>query len=177
MTMLLAAATASAACPAEWLKLCPDQDCVPLQAPFPTHEVLGFRAGMYGCGGAGCYQNSWTQYNYSIVKTVLNGDFVINLTNIACQQHARGGRVTVGHALGFGAFNHTRLYDAAYRTAWVTAGVKVMKTSYPFVDGVNVDLERFPRNYITPYGLTDLVCEMHTQLQVCAVPQHLSPPT
>lgn len=154
----------AARCPASWLSACPQQDCLPLPGAWPAHEVMAFRGGYYGCGAA-CYMHSWQRYNHSVVTTVLNGDLLFNLTQIACAQHARGGRVTVGLGIGFGAFDHARLYDADYRAQWIATGVKAMVAQFPFVDGVNVDLEHFPRNFTDPSGMTALVCGMDAALR------------
>lgn len=59
-----------------------------------------------------------------------------------------------------------------YTKAWVAHGVKNTKDTFPWIDGINLDLEHFPRKDTEKQALVAMVCEMQTQLNAAGLRLH-----
>ncbi len=118
-----------------------------------------------------CASHSWKNYiNDSAITSVIISTG-LNMTQVACAAHARGARALI---TSFGAhrFNTSRLEDSAYTNAWVSEGVKHMRETTPWADGVNLDLEHFPKTDNEKGDLVTMVCELHRQLKAAGLSLH-----
>ena len=127
-----AAAAARRPCPAAWVTACPGEPCTPLKISYPAQEVMSFHADSPSM--------SWQYYNLSVITTIITYGTHVEL---ACWAHKHGVRVVI---FAFSDDNHAQLLtNETYQDEYVRNGVKEVVDQYPWVDGVQVDLEHFPR--------------------------------
>ena len=69
-------------------------------------------------------------------------------------------------------FNVSALENSSYTKRWVSAGVKNLKNTTPWADGVQLDLEHFPRHDMEKEDLVEMVCEMQSQLKAEGMSLH-----
>ena len=130
---------------------------------------------------------SFSLYNSSIITTIIvsldraaraTGD--PNRTQLSCWAHKHGVRVVY---MGFNeigptaespfdhALNHSALlHDHVYRQQWLDAGLEWAQ-KYPWIDGVQIDLERFKAPY-EPRLLTGAVCAAQKKLSANGIRLH-----
>ena len=119
---------------------------------------------------------SWVHYNTSIITTIITNEDLDgpNRTALPCWAHKHGIRVVY---MGFGDNPKDRhvalLHNATYREAWLQAGLSWVE-KYPWVDGVNIDLERFSTNESTrnASALTSLICAAQAALHAKSLRLH-----
>lgn len=169
---------ASSDCPAEWMATCPSVPCTPNPRPPPSKEIMGWRARWStptGDAGVGCMdecaKHSWTNYinDSALTSVIICTGF--NKTQVACAAKARGARALVVQS-AWPEFNVSALENPSYTKQWVTAGVKNLKNTTPWADGVNLDLEHFPRHDMEKVDLVKVVCEMQSQLKAEGMTLH-----
>ena len=151
-------------CPDEWLALCPGEPCTPLTTPYPSAEVISFHADFPAL--------SWKYYNLSIITTIIARDTSSNLTELACWAHKHNTRVVLTR---FNDNNHLQLLtNATYQREWVTSNVEAVAATTPWVDGINVDLEDFPRDPSTfnMSALTSVICDTQAALHAKGLRLH-----
>ena len=175
---LLGATECECACSAEWMATCPSVPCTPNPHPPPPKEVMGWRARWStptADAGVGCMdqcaKQSWTNYinDSALTSVVICTGF--NETQVACAAKARGARAIVVQS-AWPKFNVSALENASYTKRWVSAGVKNLKNTTPWADGVQLDLEHFPRHDMEKEDLVEMVCEMQSQLKAEGMSLH-----
>jgi spore germination protein YaaH len=110
-----------------------------------------------------CAKNSWTNYVNNSALTSVIICTSLNQTQVACAAKARGARALVVQS-AWHHFNVSQLEEPEYTSRWVAQGVKNLKATTPWADGVNLDLEHFPRADMEKQDLVKVVCEMRAQL-------------
>ena len=155
------------ACPAEWIKACPGEPCAPLKTPYPEREVMSFHA-----DGP---RESWRYYNWSIITTVITGHHETeDILSLVCEAHKHNVRI-VYFGFSDSSDGHVALlHNSTYRKEFIQQGIRDTVMNYPWIDGINIDLEHFSRNASTydPEALTSLVCDIQRALHANGLRLH-----
>lgn len=149
-------------CPAAWLAACPDEPCIPLTTPYPEREVMSFHADAPGM--------SWKYYNLSIITTIIARDSSSDLAALSCHAHKHGVRVVF---MLFSDSNHSQLLsNATYQKEYVDRNVQQTVEKYPWIDGVNIDLENFHYPPKNPAALARVICDVQAALRAKGMRLH-----
>eukprot|EP01052_Picozoa_sp_SAG31_P027512 SAG31_NODE_2581_length_5436_cov_3.876897_3_plen_731_part_00 len=150
-------------CPPEWVAACPGVPCTPLTKPDPPREVMAFHADYP--------RNSWKYYNLSILTTIITDH---HETNLSCTAHKHGVKVVYFGFSDYETGHFALLHNESYRKEFVKHNINDTVTRYPWIDGINIDLEHFSRikSSLDPSALTSLICEIQAELHARGLRLH-----